>query len=163
MSSTRLTGVGVSSGRASGPVVLVADPLPEPASGPAPDDPVAEAARIEPAAKLVAARLEVAAGQVEGEARTVLEVTAMMAADPALVSQAEQLVSAHSLPATRAVFEAAAGFAKALESAGGYLAERVRDIADIRDRLIAELAGVAPPGVPELTRPSVLVARDLAP
>ncbi|HEX3786246.1 MAG TPA: phosphoenolpyruvate--protein phosphotransferase [Pseudonocardiaceae bacterium] len=163
MSNVRLTGVGVSSGRASGPVVRVADPLPEPASGPAPTDPAAEAARIAPAAKLVAQRLDAAAEQAGGAGREVLEATAMMAADPALVAAAEQLVSTGGRPAPRAVFEAAGQFSATLAAAGGYLAERVRDIADIRDRLIAELTGAPAPGVPELAGPSVLVARDLAP
>jgi phosphotransferase system enzyme I (PtsI) len=137
--------------------------LPEPATGPAPADPAAEAGRIGPAAKQVARRLEEAAATVAGEARAVLETTAAMAADPALVSQAEQLVTGRGLPATRAVFEAAGTFAAALAAAGGYLAERVRDIEDVANRLIAELSGVTPPGVPELAGPSVLFARDLAP
>ncbi|NUT51012.1 MAG: phosphoenolpyruvate--protein phosphotransferase, partial [Saccharothrix sp.] len=55
MSSVRLSGVGVSSGRASGPVVRVAEPLGEPPAGPSPADPAAEAARIRPAAEVVAA------------------------------------------------------------------------------------------------------------
>src|SRR5439155_14027776 len=42
-------------------------------------------------------------------------------------------------------------------------AERGRDVLDVRDRVVAELLGVDPPGVPELESPSVLVARDLAP
>jgi phosphotransferase system enzyme I (PtsI) len=163
MSNPTLTGVGVSPGRASGPAVRVADPLPEPATGPAPADPAAEAARIGPAAAAVAARLEQAAAAVDGDARAVLETTAAMAADPALVSQAETLVTDRGLPAARAVFEAAGTFAEALAAAGGYLAERVRDIQDVAQRLIAELAGVAPPGVPVLDGPNVLVARDLAP
>lgn len=163
MSSERLQGVGVSPGRASGPVVLVADPLPEPPTGPAPTDPVAEAARIAPAAKLVAARLEAAAEGVTGDAQAVLITTAAMAADPALVGQAERLVRDGGLPAPRAVHEAAAGFEAALARAGGYLAERVRDVQDVAQRLIAELTGVPAPGVPELAGPSVLVARDLAP
>jgi phosphotransferase system enzyme I (PtsI) len=162
-STTTLQGVGVSPGQAAGPAVRVAEPLPEPATGPAPTDPAAEASRIGPAAKQVARRLEEAAATVTGEAREVLETTAAMAADPALVSQAEQLVTGRGLPATRAVFEAAGTFATALAAAGGYLAERVRDIEDVANRLIAELTGVAPPGVPELSGPSVLYARDLAP
>jgi phosphoenolpyruvate-protein phosphotransferase (PTS system enzyme I) len=162
-STTTLQGVGVSPGQAAGPAVRVAEPLPEPATGPAPADPAAEAGRIGPAAKQVAQRLEEAAATVTGEARAVLETTAAMAADPALVSQAEQLVTGRGLPATRAVFEAAGTFAAALAAAGGYLAERVRDIEDVANRLIAELSGVAPPGVPELAGPSVLFARDLAP
>ncbi len=162
MSNTRLTGVGVSPGVASGPVVLVAPPLPEPPEHPAPADPAVEAARIEPAAKLVADRLEAAAKAADGEAAAVLEMTAAMAADPALIGQAEELVR-DGLPAPRAVYQAAGTFAAALEAAGGYLAERATDVIDIRNRLVAELLGLAPPGVPELPGPSILVAKDLAP
>lgn len=86
-----------------------------------------------------------------------------MAVDPALISQAEDLVTSQALPAARAVYEAAGGFADALHKAGGYLAERVQDVHDIRDRIIAELDGVPWPGVPQLDTPSVLLARDLAP
>jgi phosphotransferase system enzyme I (PtsI) len=144
-------------------VVLVAEPPGEPPAGPAPADPVAEAGRIGPAAELVAARLQARADGASGEAKKLLETTAMMAADPSLRSQAEQLVTGRQLPAARAVHEAAGTFADALRTAGGYMAERVRDIEDVRDRLVAELQGIPAPGVPELTEPSVLVARDLAP
>lgn len=163
MPSESLTGVAVSPGRASGPVVRVAEPLGEPSNTPAPADPAAEAARIAPAAQIVAARLEKLAETATGEAATILITTAAMAADPALVAQAEQLVKAQNLPAPRAVHQAAEGFAEALAAAGGYMAERARDVRDVRDRLVAELLGIAPPGVPELASPSVLVARDLAP
>ncbi|MDQ0378251.1 phosphoenolpyruvate--protein phosphotransferase [Amycolatopsis thermophila] len=163
MSETRLSGVPVSPGRASGPVVAVAEPAAAPASTPAPTDPPAEAARIAPAAQAVVERLEALAGGATGDAATILQTTAAMAGDPALISEAERLVTAEGKPAPRAVYEAANGFAKALAAAGGYMAERVRDIEDIRDRVIAELQGVAPPGVPDLSGPSVLVARDLAP
>jgi phosphoenolpyruvate-protein phosphotransferase (PTS system enzyme I) len=163
MSRARLSGVPVSPGRASGPVVRVAEPLGEPPSTPRPDDLQVEAARIAPATQAVAARLEELAGKASGEASTILLTTAAMAGDPALISEAERLVIAKGLPAPRAVYESAGGFAKTLAAAGGYLAERVRDIEDVRDRVVAELLGVAPPGVPELSSPSVLVARDLAP
>ncbi|WP_309109978.1 phosphoenolpyruvate--protein phosphotransferase [Saccharothrix sp.] len=163
MSSARLSGVGVSSGRASGPVVRVAEPLGEPPAEPVPADVTAEAARIRPAADVVAERLVARAAQAIGDAKAVLETTAAMAADPALLGQAEKLVTERRLPAARAVHQAAAGFITALEAAGGYMAERARDVQDVRDRLVAELLGVAPPGVPDLASPSVLVARDLAP
>ncbi|WP_425442030.1 phosphoenolpyruvate--protein phosphotransferase [Saccharopolyspora flava] len=158
-----MTGVGVSSGRAAGPIVRVADPLPEPAATPAPADPAAEAARIRPAADAVSEGLFQRAAKVGGDAKAVLETTAAMAMDPALTSQAEQLVATRSLPASRAVFEAANGFADALRAAGGYMAERARDVHDVRDRIIASIEGITPPGVPEITEPSVLIARDLAP
>ncbi|QUH05647.1 phosphoenolpyruvate--protein phosphotransferase [Saccharopolyspora erythraea] len=160
---SRLSGVGVSSGRASGPVARVSEPLPEPASGPAPADPAAEAARIRPAADAVGERLFQRASRVDGDAKAILETTAAMAMDPALTSQAEQLVINRSLPAARAVHEAAGGFADALRSAGGYMAERARDVQDVRDRIVAELLGITPPGVPELEEPSILLAHDLAP
>ncbi|MBW4719436.1 phosphoenolpyruvate--protein phosphotransferase [Saccharothrix obliqua] len=163
MSSARLSGVGVSSGRAAGPVVRVAEPLGEPPATPAPADPAAEAARVRPAADAVAERLFARAAQATGDAKAVLETTAAMAADPALLAQAEKFVADRELPAARAVHEAAAGFITALEAAGGYMAERARDVRDVRDRIIAELLGVPAPGVPELAAPSVLVARDLAP
>jgi phosphotransferase system enzyme I (PtsI) len=163
MSSARLSGVGVSSGRASGPVVRVAEPLGEPAATPVPADLAAEAARIRPAADVVAQRLTDRAATVEGDAKAVLETTAAMAADPSLLSQAEKLVTDDSLPAARAVYQAASGFITMLQAAGGYMAERARDVQDVRDRLVAELLGLAAPGVPNLASPSVLVARDLAP
>ncbi|KAA9166679.1 phosphoenolpyruvate--protein phosphotransferase [Amycolatopsis acidicola] len=160
---SELTGVAVSPGRASGPVVRVAEPLGEPDGTPKPEDSQAEAARIGPATQAVAARLEALSEAATGEASTILLTTAAMAADPALVAEAERLVTAEGLNAPRAVWESANGFAKTLAAAGGYLAERVRDVEDIRDRVVAELLGVAPPGVPELAKPSVLIARDLAP
>lgn len=163
MAGERLFGVGVSAGRAAGPVVRVVGAQPEPASTPAPPDPGTEAARIEPAMAAVAEALRNRASRARGDAREVLETTAAMAADPALRKQAERAVLDGALPAARAVYEAANGFSATLAAAGGYLAERVRDVQDVRDRIVAELLGVAAPGVPELTRPAVLVARDLAP
>lgn len=50
-----------------------------------------------------------------------------------------------------------------LRGLGGYLAERVADLDDIRSRAVALLTGGRMPGVPVLDQPSVLVARDLAP
>jgi phosphoenolpyruvate-protein phosphotransferase (PTS system enzyme I) len=158
-----LHGVGVSPGKAAGPVMWVRDRLPDPESGPAPADPEAEAARIRPAAEAVAQRLSARSAAVSGEAQAVLEMTAAMATDPALLGNAEKAVIQRRLPAPRAVFEAAGEFADLLAASGGYLAERVRDVQDVRDRLVAELTGTAPPGVPELTGPSILLARDLAP
>lgn len=163
MSDIQLAGVPVSPGRARGPVVRVAESAGAPAATPAPEDPQAEAKRIAPAAEAVVARLEAMAESATGESATILVTTAAMAGDPALVGKAEELVNAERLPAARAVYVAAGGFAEQLAAAGGYLAERARDVEDVRDRLVAELLGLTPPGVPDLTEPSVLVARDLAP
>ncbi|AUS80217.1 phosphoenolpyruvate--protein phosphotransferase [Actinoalloteichus sp. AHMU CJ021] len=163
MAEVVLNGVGVSPGRAAGPVVRITEPVLDPPAGPPPVDPTAEAARIRPAGAAVAGRLRAQAARAEGESAEVLETTAVMAEDPSLLGKAEQLVASGPLPAARAVHEAAEEFVTALRAAGGYMAERARDVIDVRDRLVTELLGRAAPGIPVLDQPSVLLARDLAP
>jgi phosphotransferase system enzyme I (PtsI) len=86
-----------------------------------------------------------------------------MAADPTLVASARGKVTRDGLTGARAVWEAADEVATMLASLGGYMAERARDVHDVRDRLVAELTGRAAPGVPVRAEPFVLVALDLAP
>ena len=43
------------------------------------------------------------------------------------------------------------------------MAERVTDLYDLRDRIVAELTGQSEPGIPTPAEPSVLLADDLAP
>ena len=158
-----LTGTPASPGRTSGRVVRVSDGVGEPPTRPAPEDPAAEAARIAPATAIVVERLRASAATATGTSKEVLQATVQMADDPALCANAEKLVTSQGLPAPRAVYEAANAFCAVLSSIGGYMGERVRDVQDVRDRIIAELTGVPAPGVPHLSEPSVLVARDLAP
>ncbi|MEJ8279590.1 phosphoenolpyruvate--protein phosphotransferase [Pseudonocardia spirodelae] len=158
-----LNGIPASPGRAGGRVVRVAEPPGEPAAGPAPADAAAEAARIAPAVELVSQRLTARAATVSGDAKEVLEATVSMVGDPALLENAENLVTGQGRPAARAVWEAANSFAEMLSSMGGYMAERARDIHDVRDRIVAELLGLPAPGVADLDAPAVLVATDLAP
>ncbi|GAA2542704.1 putative PEP-binding protein [Pseudonocardia hydrocarbonoxydans] len=158
-----LSGIPASPGRASGRVVRVADAPGEPPAGPAPTDPAAEADRIAPAVGVVAARLEARAATVSGDARDVLEATVAMVTDPALLDNARDLVTGGGRTAARAVYEAAGAFADLLTGMGGYMAERARDIHDVRDRIVAELLGLPAPGVADLDAPCVLVAADLAP
>ncbi|MBN9796474.1 phosphoenolpyruvate--protein phosphotransferase [Pseudonocardia sp. UM4_GMWB1] len=162
-STIALTGIPASPGRAGGRVVRVAEPPGEPAAGPAPADAAAEAARIAPAVELVSQRLTARAATVTGDAREVLEATVTMVGDPALLESAQALVTEQGRPAARAVWEAANSFAEMLSSMGGYMAERARDIHDVRDRIVAELLGLPAPGVADLDAPAVLVATDLAP
>ncbi|MER7439066.1 putative PEP-binding protein, partial [Pseudonocardia alni] len=126
-------------------------------------DAAAEAARIAPAVELVSQRLTARAATVTGDAREVLEATVTMVGDPALLESAQGLVTEQGRPAARAVWEAANSFAEMLSSMGGYMAERARDIHDVRDRIVAELLGLPAPGVADLDAPAVLVATDLAP
>lgn len=161
-SETTLHGIGVSAGVAIGPVARMAEPIPPPVDEAPPADPEAAKAAIADALETVAADLERRAGLVDATAAEILNATAMMARDPSLHAGADRRVSHGQGPATAvnaAVEEACAGLA----AAGGYLAERVTDLRDVRDRVVAALLGRPQPGVPELTTPSVLVARDLAP
>ncbi|GEL96176.1 phosphoenolpyruvate--protein phosphotransferase [Cellulomonas composti] len=163
---TLVHGIGVSPGRVAAPAVLMPPPVPEPPSGRrlAPGaDHVAAAARIEEASRRVRTALDAAADRAQGDAADVLHATAAIASDPTLVADATQRVHDESLVPERAVWEAAAEVATQFEALGGVFAERVRDIADVRDRLVAELTGRPAPGVPERSEPFVLVAPDLAP
>lgn len=161
-----ITGIGVCPGTVAGPVVLMPEPIAEPAPGlrlPPRADHEAEARRVDDAARDVAADLERAAATAEGDARDVLDATAAMAADPTLAADARRRVLEEHLVPERAVWEAADDVAHQFAELGGHFAERARDVLDVRDRLVAALTGRPAPGVPEHAEPFVLVAPDLAP
>jgi phosphotransferase system enzyme I (PtsI) len=157
-----LRGIGVSPGAAAGPVVRLAPPPPDPPAGVTVEDPGAEAARAGAALAGVAEFLRARGAAAGGAAEEVLEAQAMMAEDPELHERVAGLV-ADGRTAARAVHEGLVAYADALRALGGYLGERVADLDDIRCRAIALLTGARMPGVPLLGRPSILVARDLAP
>ncbi|HZD37635.1 MAG TPA: phosphoenolpyruvate--protein phosphotransferase [Actinomycetes bacterium] len=155
-----LQGVGVSSGVVVGPVARMGGEVPVPPEGPG-RDPAAEARAAAEALEAVAADLEARGQASGGDAQAVLEAQAMMARDPGLAEQVEQLAGGRT--AAGAVYEAFGVYRKLLGGAGDYMAARIADLDDVRDRAVARLLGVAMPGVPDPGRPYVLVARDLAP
>jgi phosphotransferase system enzyme I (PtsI) len=157
-----LRGIGVSSGAVTGPVVRLAPPPPDPPADGAVVDPGSEAARAGAALAGVAEFLRARGAAAGGAAADVLEAQAMMAEDPELHERVAGLV-ADGRTAARAVHEGLVAYADVLRALGGYLGERVADLDDIRCRAIALLTGARMPGVPLLGRPSILVARDLAP
>jgi phosphotransferase system enzyme I (PtsI) len=143
--------------------------MPDPISEPGSEAPLADqdrdaaATSIADAAASVKSDLEARAASANPEGRALLEATAMMAADPTLVSAAKKKVTSQGTSAARAVWEAADEVAAMLESLGGYMAERSRDVQDVRDRIVAVLTGRPAPGVPVRDEPFVLAALDLAP
>ncbi|MCG5218467.1 phosphoenolpyruvate--protein phosphotransferase [Streptosporangium sp. KLBMP 9127] len=159
-----MAGVGVSPGVGAGPAHLLVGEIPEPPADARHDgDAAAETARAVVALERVAADLEARGVQAGGTAEDVLEAQAMMARDPELVEGVSALVGG-GMAASRAVYQAFQKYRDMLASAGGYLAERVADLDDIRDRVVALLTGVPMPGVPvDAAVPYVLIARDLAP
>ena len=158
-----LTGIGVCPGRAAGPVALMGPRPSLPADRPLVGDAAAEADAAIAALSLTADDLErrAAATAIPGAAE-VLEATAMIARDPSL-EEAIRSAVAKGEPAAWAVDQAIDGFRAMLLDLGGYMAERVGDLDDVRDRTVARLLGQPMPGVPERDTPFILVADDLAP
>jgi phosphotransferase system enzyme I (PtsI) len=160
---TALHGVGVSHGVVTGTARLMGSAVLEPPDRRIPaEDAPREQGRARKAADAVAADLNARGNLAGGEAQAVLEAQAMMARDPELLADVERRISAGS-SAERAVFDAFGGYRALLEQAGEYLAGRVADLDDVRDRILARLLGVPMPGLPDSDGPYVLLARDLAP
>jgi len=158
-----LQGVGVSHGVAVGEVRHMGTAaLEPPARRIRPEDAPREQARARQAVEAVAADLNARGQLAGGEAQAVLEAQALMALDPELMADVERRVTVGST-AERAVYDALSAYRALLAGAGEYLAGRVADLDDVRNRIVARLLGVPMPGVPDSDEPFVLVARDLAP
>ncbi|MCD2147258.1 putative PEP-binding protein [Gordonia paraffinivorans] len=121
-----------------------------------------EVERFARAAAVVAARLRDRASQNTGAAAEVLAATAALAGDRGWVGAATKLVE-KGVSAPAAAAAATEQFAAVFSRMGGLMAERVTDLNDVRDRVVAELLGLPEPGVPTPDVPSVLLADDLAP
>lgn len=157
-----LTGIGVCAGTASAPIVLVSPAPGVDEDEPPCTDPAADGQRVRDAMKAVADDLTARAEATDGTTRQILETTAQLATDRAIAKAVDKQLKKGS-GITRAVHDATATYAEMLVQLGGYMAERVTDLMDIRDRVICELRGVPAPGVPRLEQPTIVVARDLAP
>src|SRR5450759_4792399 len=155
-------GIGVSPGTAIGPVVQVRPPVRPPADEPGSADPGGSSRLIREVLESVAGTWDERAARADATAKEILTATAMMARDPGLAAAADKHLASGRGPAT-AVDAAAEEYCALFAAAGGYLAERVTDLRDVRDRAVARLLGLEDPGVPELNEPCVIVAHDLAP
>ncbi len=164
---TSYSGVGVSAGRVVGRVIPMAPPVAEPPVGemfnPSVTSAEAEAARVKDAALAVRDALRERAATAKIESQAILQATAQMAADPSLRKGAMKRVQEQGLSAERAVWDVAGEIAAKLAALGEYMVERQNDVNDVRNRIVAELRGEQPPGVPESDAPFVLTAVDLAP
>ena len=165
-----IKGVGIGRGVAVGKVIRMAPPLEEPADvrRDASVSAVEENERVTKAMAKVNAELnhkaEQAANGDEGDkqAAPILQAIAMFASDPSLAENIKNLVNGGKT-GERAVLEGFAQVEEMFKMIGGYQAERAADLHDVGQRVIAELRGVAAPGVPESDDPFVLVAEDLSP
>ncbi|MEC3916854.1 phosphoenolpyruvate--protein phosphotransferase [Nocardia sp. CDC160] len=125
-------------------------------------DRAAESEALRRASATVAERLRERAAQAGGAAAEVLSANAAMAADPGWLDAADRAI-ADGHPAVAAAAAATEQFAALFTQLGGLMAERVTDLRDVCDRVVAELLGAPEPGIPTPTRPSILLADDLAP
>ncbi|GAB3134160.1 phosphoenolpyruvate-utilizing N-terminal domain-containing protein [Tsukamurella serpentis] len=121
-----------------------------------------QAERFAVAASTVADRLRERAAATTGPAAEVLTTTAALATDKAWLAATDKLIRSGT-PAANAVAAATEQFAQMFLTIGGLMAERVTDLRDVRDRVIAELTGTPEPGVPAPSEPTILLADDLAP
>ncbi|WP_228810328.1 phosphoenolpyruvate--protein phosphotransferase [Nocardia otitidiscaviarum] len=157
-----IRGVAAAPGVAVGPVLWLASAPTTSATDAPGADVDAEIARVEAAFDTVAARYAAQAETARGTAADILTMTAALAADPALLDQVRAGIRAGG-PTAHAVTEAVDHFAEQLTALGGMMAERAADLRDVGQRVVAELLGVDPPGIPDSAVPFILAARDLAP
>ncbi|MEH0147169.1 phosphoenolpyruvate--protein phosphotransferase [Corynebacterium sp. Q4381] len=156
---TVLRGIGVSTGAVVGPVAVVEGQVGVDKH----EAPCADPELVRDALNQVAEGYRSRAGQANSDtAREVLAATAALAGDRALAKAVDKQL-AQGAGATAAVYEAVEVYAAKFRQLGGTMAQRVSDLYDIRDRAIAHLRGLPEPGLPPLTRPAILVAKDLAP
>jgi len=155
-------GIGVSPGTAVGPVIQVRPPVRPPEDEPAAADSASSGQVIRQVLESVAGTLDDRAARADAKAQQILAATAMMARDPGLATAADKHLASGRGPAT-ALDAAVEEYCAVFSTAGGYLAERVTDLRDVRDRAVARLLGLEDPGVPEITEACVIVAHDLAP
>lgn len=158
----QLRGVGIGRGIALGPVVRMPEPLPEPLDTTSALVASAEKERAAVSLAAASALIRQRGERAGGTAKDVLDAQALMAEDPTLKDDITARIDAGKT-AERAVFEAFAGFRDMLSALGGYMGERAGDLDDVSQRVVAHLAGVPAPGVPDVDHPFVLVAHDLAP
>jgi phosphotransferase system enzyme I (PtsI) len=155
-----LTGLGVSPGVVTGPVVRSPTRVALP-----PDHPVqdidAAAGEVATALETVATDLERLATQAPADISGILTAQAMILRDPVLGDDARDRLRAGATR-TGAVSEVFAEFKDALRQGGEYFSERVADLDDLEYRVLATILGVTcSADLPAGT--GILVATDLGP
>jgi phosphotransferase system enzyme I (PtsI) len=157
-----LKGLSASSGAAVGPFFLLSTNIPTPNSQMSQLSFEQEGHLLNLAIKTVGQDLEARAARTVGELHDILLATVEIATDPAIAEEAAGFIaSGHT--ASYAMVKATEVFQELLGASGGYLAERVSDVANIRDRVLCEIAGITYPEIPHFDEPTILIAQDLSP
>jgi phosphotransferase system enzyme I (PtsI) len=157
-----LTGIPASSGAAIGPFFLLNTNIPIADAQQSSLSSAQETQSLTDAIARVGADLDARAGRTTGELHEILIAMAEIATDPAIAEEAAAFI-AGGRTASYAIVKATEVFQELLAASGGYLAERVSDVANIRDRVLCEIAGISYPEIPHFDVPTVLIAQDLSP
>jgi len=157
-----LNGVAASSGAALGQFFLLTTEIPATSPAPSSLSPDEEKQSLSAAIEYVGADLSERAERSTGELRDILLAVSEIATDPALIEEAHTFID-QGHTASFSISQATDIFKELLESSGGYLAERVSDVANICDRILCRIAGVEYPEIPHFQQPTILIARDLSP
>ncbi|WP_439565271.1 phosphoenolpyruvate--protein phosphotransferase [Microcella sp.] len=157
--------LGVSPGRVIGPVAVLVHAIDEPSATAviAPPARAAAASILEDALRATAAEYRRRAAETEGHRAEVLAATAAMADDDVLRAASVAAVRERGLTPERAVWETIGRTVDEYRTAGGEMLDRITDLHDVRDRAIAAITGIEPPGLPVRRDPYILIADDLAP
>jgi phosphotransferase system enzyme I (PtsI) len=164
----KLLGVGASEGVAVGPAFVPETGKPEPErTGIDKGEVEAELARFGEAVGVVAKRISETAEELRGSGNEdeagIFDFHAEMAEDPELASAVEERVKNLESPEAAVL---AAGEEYAAEFAAmedEYLSARADDVRDVARQISAQLMGHAASGFEALQRPSVVLAKSLAP
>ncbi|TPF94914.1 hypothetical protein BW14_00415 [Bifidobacterium sp. UTBIF-68] len=161
-----LRGIGVSSGVTSGRVRLMHEPPGVDEGELACADPQSDMIRVRAAMAAVAATLRERSLQAADDTtRAMLAANARLTEDRGLDKAIMKHLSAGD-GVTHAVANAVDEYIERFGKAGGMMAERITDLNDIRNRIIAELRGLPGAGLHRDAMcdiPVILVARDLSP
>jgi phosphotransferase system enzyme I (PtsI) len=168
--SRLLYGIGVSSGVATGPAVVLRRELPDvPARVVPPDAVEAEVGRLYEAVRVVRAGLEMlrarARERVGPEEAKIFDAQILMLEDQELLGAAEKLIRENQLTAERA-FEFTALEVRALwaNSGSSLLRDKLADLSGVLLRVLYQLLGRPDDEqVPGVGRPAVVVTRELTP
>ncbi len=159
-----IAGTPVVSGMAYAPTMwVVRSSVPPATAQPIPEEGrEAQFTKYEDAAATVAARLLKRSENTIGSASDVLKMSAGLAEDRGIRKEVRKAVLS-GVPAVQALVRATDKFVELFQKVGGLMAERVTDLRDVRDRVIAGIQGAPEPGIPVPDAPCVLLADDLAP
>ena len=167
-SPVKLTGIGASEGVAVGPAFVHAARDLKPAREKIPEHSVDEEMKrfrsaVEAVVQKLAETSERLSESGSEEEAAIFEFHAEMAEDPELASGVEERVRDLHSPeaAVLAVGEEYAGMFAAMEDE--YMAARADDVRDVASQIADELMGRGAGGSEALEKPSVILARNLAP